>query len=57
MSNEERLKNACTNILSKLKMLVYEIELAELVNTQWYLNFEDNLNELSIKNHDANRNS
>ena len=54
---EERLKNSCRNILTKIRMLVQEVELMNLTNEQWYLDFEDELNELSIKNHNADQNS
>lgn len=55
--NEERLKNICRNFLTKLKMLVHEIETAELTNEQWYINFEDEINKLSVKDHNASQNS
>lgn len=57
MFNEGRLKNACIIAISKLKMLIQEVEIANLTDTQWYLNFEDELNKLSTKDHNADRDS
>lgn len=51
MFNEERLKNICMNIITEIKMLVQEAELMNLTNSQWWIQFEDELNELSIKDH------
>lgn len=57
MFNEERLKNSCNNILTKLRMLIQEAELMKLTDSQWWIQFEDELNELSIKDHNADQNS
>lgn len=54
---EERLKNTCQNILTKIKMLVQEAELMEVTNSQWWISFEDELNFYSTKDHNADQNS
>lgn len=38
-------------LLEQLEWLVKECEEKQVTNTQWYMDFEDNLNLLSIKDH------
>lgn len=55
--NEKRLKYACINLISQIKNIIKEIEITGLTNEQWFIDFEDKLNELSIKDHNADQNS
>ena len=38
-------------LLTQIEWLVKEAEEQGLINEQWYIDFEDNLNLLSIKDH------
>lgn len=50
---EERLKNRAYVLLSSLETYIREVEQAELTNKQWFIEFENQINELSIKDHNA----
>lgn len=54
-SDKERLYNACKTILYVTKKVINEIELAGMTNEQFFIDFEDELNELSIKDHNADQ--
>ena len=38
-------------LLEQVEWLIKECEENDLTNSQWYIEFEDNLNLLSIKDH------
>ena len=46
---EERLKEQFDRIIVILECSIKEAEYANLTNEQWFLNFLDELNELSVK--------
>lgn len=43
--------------LQSLKLLIKEAEELELTNEQFWINFEDSINELSIKDHGISKQS
>ncbi len=47
----KKLKQRASFILQELKLFIEKIEYCHLTNEQWYLDFEDRLNELSVKDH------
>lgn len=53
----EGLKNECEQILEQVNKLIDSVELLELTNEQWFINFENDLNLLSVKDHNADQNS
>lgn len=53
----EGLKNECEQILEQVNKLINSVELLELTNEQWFINFENDLNLLSVKDHNADQNS
>lgn len=55
-SDKQRLWSACQTILYMAKNVVREVELAGMTDEQFFIDFEDELNELSIKDHNANQN-
>ena len=56
-NDKQRLWSACQTALFMIKNIIREIELAEMTNEQFFIDFEDELNELSIKDHNADQNS
>lgn len=51
-SNEKnRLFHQGKAILEMVKLYIKQVETAEMTNEQFYLDFEDAINELSIKDH------
>lgn len=56
-NHKSMLYNACQTILFMTRNIIREVELAGMTNEQFFINFEDELNELSIKDHDASQNS
>lgn len=57
MMNEEVIRR---QMEQEIKYLVYLIEKCEkegLTNEQWFLEIEDQLNQLSVKNHDIDNNN
>lgn len=48
---EERLKNRGSTLLNTIKLYIKEVERNHLINKQWFLDWEDELNKLSIKDH------
>lgn len=50
---EERLKNRADVLLSSLKYYVKEVEKAKLTNEQWFLDWETDVNLLTVKDHNA----
>ena len=56
-SDKQRLWSACQTALFMIRNIITEVEKAGMCNEQFFIDFEDELNELSIKDHDASQNS
>lgn len=54
-NDKNRLYNACQTILYITQNVIKEIENAGMTNEQFFIDFEDKLNELSIKDHNADQ--
>ena len=52
-NDKNRMYNACQTALMFVKSVVNEAERLNMTNEQFYIEFEDELNELSIKDHNA----
>lgn len=50
---EERLKNRSIALLNTIKLYIKEVERNHLTDKQWFLTWEDSINKLSIKDHNA----
>lgn len=50
-NEKNRIWTMCQTSLQMLMMTVIEAEKAGMTNEQFYLNFEDAVNELSVKDH------
>ena len=52
-NDKNRMYNVCQTALMFVKSVVNEAERLNMTNEQFYIEFEDELNELSIKDHNA----
>ena len=50
---EERLKNRSIALLNTIKLYIKEVERNHLTDTQWFLDFETEMNKYSVKDHNA----
>ena len=53
-SEKNRMYNACQTALMMVKSVVNEAERLKMTDEQFFINFENKLNELSIKDHNQN---
>ena len=52
-NDKNRMYNVCQTALMFVKSVVNEAERLKMCDEQFYIEFEDALNELSIKDHNA----
>ena len=52
-NDKNRMYNVCQTALMFVKSVVNEAERLNMCHEDWYIRFEDELNELSIKDHNA----
>lgn len=50
-NEKNRLYHQGKSLLSMLDMYIRQVEYAKMTNEQFFIDFEDKLNELSIKDH------
>lgn len=48
-SDKERLYSACKTLTFMLNSIVEEVEKAEMTNEQFFIDFLDTINEISVK--------
>lgn len=53
-NEKNRLYNYCQTFILMLQNLIKQCEDANMTDEQFYIDFENKLNELSIKDHNAN---
>lgn len=53
-NEKNRLYNQGLTLLKMLNIYVKQVEEANMTNEQFFLNWEDSINELSVKEHGAN---
>ena len=56
-NDKNRIYHTTQMYLQSLKLLIKEAEELELTNEQFWINFEDSINELSIKDHGISKQS
>lgn len=56
-NDKQRLWSACQTVLYVTKNIIKQVEEAGMTNEQFFIDFEDELNELSVKDHNASQNS
>lgn len=52
-NEKNRMYNACQMALMMVKSVIMQCEALKMTNEQFFIDFEDRLNELSIKDHNA----
>lgn len=55
-NNKNRLYNYGQVLLTTIEMFIKEVEEAQMTNEQFFLDWEDKLNELSTKDHNVSPN-
>lgn len=51
LNHETIFEGLANDYITKIETLIKNVESANLTNTQWFIDFEDKLNELSHKDH------
>lgn len=52
-NDKNRMYNACQTALMMVKSVIMQAEALKMTDEQFFIDFEDELNELSIKDHNA----
>ena len=52
-NDKNRMYNACQTALMMVKSVIMQAEALKMTDEQFFIDFEDKLNELSIKDHNA----
>ena len=53
VNEKNRMYNACQTALMMVESVVMQAEALKMTDEQFFIDFEDKLNELSIKDHNA----